>query len=134
MCDMCDDPTLTYADVRARRMAAIDEYGWQLQYVEADEAEPSLLYTVGLTGHGLPELCAVGLPLEWGPALMSDVAQAMIDRQVRVGSSVQGPAGRLFRLVPQKDTSELLVARDTYGGRVRALALRPQRKRSSKRA
>ena len=57
---------------------------------------------------------------------LNEVAQDCIEGLTRVGSSIE-LAGRLFRLVTQEDTSELLGALAFYGSRVRALRLKPMR-------
>ena len=66
MCDMCDDPSLTPADVRGRLAAMIARRGWALQFVEAEGHHRSLTYTMGLTDFQLPELVAHGPgPTRW---------------------------------------------------------------------
>ena len=54
MCKMCDDPSLTMADVRADMFRTIEKYGWLVQYVEAEPGYASFAYTVGLTGKDAP--------------------------------------------------------------------------------
>ncbi|HTY29136.1 MAG TPA: DUF4262 domain-containing protein, partial [Mycobacterium sp.] len=51
---MCDHPGSTVADFLDVIRGKIDERGWAVQYVE-DPRMP-FAYTVGMTGHGLPEL------------------------------------------------------------------------------
>lgn len=126
MCDMCDDPTLTPADMRARELALIEKYGWLIQYVEADEGEPSFAYTVGLTGLGLAELHVVGLPVQTAHELLNRTARLWQNHEVRLGDTV-GAQNRLYRLVPHIGPDELFVARDFYGSAVRVVDLRRMR-------
>lgn len=123
MCEMCDDPSLTAADLRGRLAATIASHGWAIQFVQAQGHQPSLAYTIGLTDFGLPELVAHGLSAEQAREL-NQVAQDCVDGLSRAGSSVE-LAGRLFRLVSLDDTRNLLSARGFYGSRLQALRLRP---------
>lgn len=125
MCDMCDNPGLTPADVRGQLAAMIARRGWALQFVEGEGHHPSLTYTMGLTDFELPELMVNGLAYSVADQL-NGVAQDCVEGLTRVGSSVE-LGGRLFRLVTQADTSELLGALGFYGSRVRALRLKPMR-------
>jgi hypothetical protein len=122
---MCDDPTLTASDMRGRLAAIIDEQGWAVQFVEAEGRHPSLVYTIGLTDVGVPELMARGLSTQ-DLGELNEIAHECVHDLLRVGSSVE-ISGRLYRLVPQPDTSQMLGALDFYGSRVRALRLRPMR-------
>lgn len=126
MCDMCDDPSLTAADLRGRLASMIASRGWAIQFVEGEGHHPSLAYTIGLTDFGLPELAANGLTMEQARQL-NQVAQDCVDGLSRVGTSVE-VGGRLFRLVALDDTREMLGALGFYGSRLRALRLRPMRR------
>ena len=126
MCEMCDDPTLTPADLRARDLALIEEYGWLVQYVEAGDGEPSFAYTVGLTGLGLAELQVVGLSQSASHELLNRAALLWAHRDVHLGETLAAQ-NRLYQLVPHPGPDELYVARDFYGSKVRVVDLRPMR-------
>ena len=123
MCEMCDDPTLTPADMRARTLAMIDDHGWLIQYVEAGENEPAFAYTVGLTGQGLPELQVVGLHVQAAHELLNRAAPLWENHELRLGQTIA--TGNLtFRLVPHVGPDEVFVAREFYGSKVRVVDLR----------
>ncbi len=123
MCEMCDDPTLTPADMRARTLAMIDDHGWLIQYVEAGDGEPAFAYTVGLTGQGLPELHVVGLPIRIAHDLLNRAALLWQINELRLGQTIAAE-DLVFRLVPHIGPDELFVARDFYGSKVRVVDLR----------
>lgn len=127
MCRMCDDPNLTPADLRADTVAAIERYGWQVQYVEAGEGQPALAYTVGLTGRDLPEVCVLGLPVALAHPLLNHVVGRCLEEGLRAGNRLEAPDGKHYRLVPYRGVEPLYTALDIYGSRVRALQLRPSR-------
>lgn len=123
MCRMCEDPNSTRADLRAWTVATIAERGWCLQYVEPEDYEESLVYTVGLTGLKKPELVVEGLGITDAGDL-NKVASGCVSGEVWPGDTVLLGRDR-YRLVPEPDVSELFVALDMYGSRVRALRLQP---------
>lgn len=126
MCWMCDDPSRTRADLRAWQVATIAEHGWLLQFVEADDRQPSLVYTVGLTAFSKAELVASGLTVADG-ADLNDVAAGYLSGEIRAGDTVM--VGRhQYRLVPDHDTSGLYTAIGLYGRHIRALGLRRRRR------
>jgi hypothetical protein len=117
---MCDDPNLTPADMRGRTLAAIERYGWLIQYVEAGEGAPAFAYTVGLTGRALPELQVTHLSPRRAHALLSEAARKWAQGALRLGDSLHGQ----YRLVPHVGPDEAFVARDLYGSTVRLVDLR----------
>ncbi|MEI2786831.1 MAG: DUF4262 domain-containing protein [Candidatus Nanopelagicales bacterium] len=121
MCWMCDNSSLTMADYRAWAVATIAEKGWCLQYVEPEDDDPSLVYTVGLTGVGKPELVAEGLTIA-DAADLNEVARGCISGEVWPGDTVL-LGRRRYLLVPEPDISPLYLAQDMYGGDVRALRM-----------
>lgn len=126
MCDMCDDPNLTASDYRRRLAAIIEETGWAILFVEPDGNQPSLSYTVGLTGFGLPELVTHGLGVACAREL-NKLARDCVDGLLRAGSTTE-IWGEPYQLVPQRNAGELLAAVGFYGSAVRVLRLRPVRR------
>lgn len=125
MCRMCDDPNLTPADLRGQTMAAIDRYGWLVQYVEAGEGQPSFAYTVGLTGVGLPEVLVVGLPPHMAHALLNRAAILCQRELIHLNDVLEEPEAGEYRLVPYRGTEQLHTAQDVYGDHIQVLELRP---------
>ncbi len=121
MCEMCDG--LSEADLRARVVRTIENFGWLVQFVEADPQVPSLAYTVGLTGFGLPEICVVGLSPQSAGDLLNHAAELCLAGQTGPGSRVFSHDGCEYLLGPVSP-ADLLVALDVYGSSVRALELR----------
>lgn len=133
MCRMCDDPSLTIADMRAGMFQAIAQYGWMVQYVEAEPGYPAFAYTVGLSGRGLPEVYVEGLSAGASGALLNDTATRVCERSVGAGSRVRAGDGRVYLLEPLVDVHELYGAIEVFGPSVDALQLTPLPQRPSQR-
>jgi hypothetical protein len=122
MCEMCDGAT--WDDVVRRTRATIAEYGWQLQLVEGDAADPPLCYTVGLTARGLPELLLTGRGTNETATILNSLAQSAVH-----GGLVLEPGMELVffqrrvHLAPiAAPDGVLLIADSLYGSsRLRAL-------------
>ncbi len=122
MCDLCDGTSPTGADQRARVVRTIENFGWLVQFVEADTRQPSLAYTVGLTAFGLPEISVVGLSAQSAGELLNHAAELCLAGQCGAGSRVLSPDGREY-VLRLGSPGDLYVARDVYGSSVRVLAL-----------
>lgn len=123
MCQMCNNPSLTAADMRARMFAIIDRSGWMVQYVEGNDHEPSFAYTVGLTGKGYPELYVATLPAQESAALLNEVARRMVDGADRISGVVAVTGGRRFRVLPPAEDLPIYAASEVYGSAARAQQL-----------
>ena len=99
MCPMCNDPTLTQADVHAALARVIEETGWAIQSVTGGRLYAPLAYTVGLTDFDLPELVVTGLRPDRARALLNEVAEHSLHAQPpRPGDRVQSAAVPCSRL------------------------------------
>ncbi|MFN8184774.1 MAG: DUF4262 domain-containing protein [Candidatus Nanopelagicales bacterium] len=123
MCEMCDGGYRTGADLRARVVRTIENFGWLVQFVEADERWPSLAYTVGLTASEVPEVYVVGMGPQAAGGLLNHVAELCIAGQAGRGSRIAGPDGREYVLADGSPEG-LYVALEVYGSSVRAMLLR----------
>src|SRR5438067_1135390 len=52
-------------------------------YTTASGEDVGLLYTVGMAGHGLPEVVVTGLPFEVASESVYDVAQLILEDRIR---------------------------------------------------
>jgi hypothetical protein len=64
MCEMCDQPGLDRDDWLDGLRTRLSEVPFLVQVVEGDRSYPLTAYSVGLTGHGLPELVVTGAPVD----------------------------------------------------------------------
>ena len=122
MCEMCDGAGTTGADLRARVVRTIENFGWLVQFVEPAPDRLSLAYTVGLTGFGLAEIVVIGLSPQAAGDLLNHVAELGIAGQAGPGSRVFGP-DRCGYVLADGSPEELYVALEVYGSSVRALML-----------
>ena len=125
MCQMCEDPRLTPADMRARMFAIIEKHGWMIQFVESEPGFESFGYTVGLTVWNLPELYVEGLTAARTAELLNAAARELIDSDLGPCDTFKGPDGRTYLLGLRLDVTELLAALDAFGSQVAALELSP---------
>lgn len=111
-------------------VATIDSAGVHLQFEPQPSALETCWYTVGLTGHGHPELIVFGLPPDISRPLLRDVAADLVaGRRVVTAGQVAGDvlAGHPVRFVevPEPDR-HLPVAAQFYavaGTQVRAMQI-----------
>ncbi|MCZ4103011.1 DUF4262 domain-containing protein [Streptomyces sp. H39-C1] len=79
-CVLCED-----APVEPRLGATvevIEEHGWQVTMVPADEHGPGWAYTIGLWHrHRIPELAMFGLDITMMHTILNDLAQRAVDGQ-----------------------------------------------------
>lgn len=127
MCDMCDNPDLTMADLRAANVRRIDANGWMIQYVFGEPGLPPFAYTVGLTAKDLPEAYVEGLNPNQAGELLNEVARSLLAGGIEPTEVISGPDGRTY-LTAEGDTEqlEMYTAFEFYGVEaVRALKLTP---------
>lgn len=76
MCEMCDNPGMTYAEYHARMAAKIVEFGWMIQGVGPadDRSQEQFAYTIGLAPFG-PELMIRGLPMREMQGILNLLAE-----------------------------------------------------------
>ncbi|MCU0299323.1 MAG: DUF4262 domain-containing protein [Candidatus Nanopelagicales bacterium] len=125
MCQMCDDPNLTPADLRAQMFSIIEQRGWMIQYVEAEPGHEAFAYTVGLTALNLPELYVAGLGPGHSAQLLNAAATEISDGDLGPSETFDAPDGRRYLASSRWDVSELLGALEAFGTRTTALELRP---------
>lgn len=125
MCRMCDDPSLTLADMRAEMFRTIERFGWMVQYVQAEPEYESFAYTIGLAGRGLPELHVEGLGAQQAATLLNHAAHELTHGDLGPCDIYKGPGGREYLLGQMADVSELLGAIEVYGPDINVLNLTP---------
>ena len=121
MCRMCDDPSLTAADLRAEMFATIEQFGWMIQFVQAEPGFPSFAYTVGLSSRGLPELHVEDMAIQEAGTVLNDLAGQLVEGGLGPCDSVTCSNGHEYLLGEMVDVSDLLGALEASGSRVRAL-------------
>lgn len=123
MCWLCDHPGATPLGYLDHLRTLIDQDGWAVQGVGRDRLHPPWAYTVGLTGHGKPELVVTGLSLRRAEALLNDVAVHVLHADPpEPGEQIpllDGPVIEIVRVT--EPAAHLLRAVDLYGHRVQAL-------------
>lgn len=123
MCQMCDDPNVTMADMRAQMFRIIEQFGWMVQYVEEEPGYASFAYTIGLSGQHMPELMVESLGPEESAKVLNDAAHEMWHGDLGPCDLYTAPDGRQYLLGQMVDTGELLGAIDAYGHGIEALQL-----------
>jgi uncharacterized protein DUF4262 len=130
MCEMCDDPTLTKAEVLERMAWRVREYGWAIQGVEGDSQRPPWAYTVGLTLYGGPELLVTGIALQRAARLLNGMAARLLygpdvvadTGEPQPGERLRVPGGPLVEYVMVEHPEvHLLTAIALFGSRVRGI-------------
>lgn len=124
MCEICDRPDLTMDDVLSTIVDRIARHRFTTVSVEGARCTAEFSYTVGLTGHGLPELVvlaqrpetAVRLVQMWGDYLLDDSS-------VLPGELLRTGPWLLEAVQVSRPKEHLLVADQLYGADVRALQL-----------
>ncbi|MGW6693924.1 DUF4262 domain-containing protein [Rhodococcus sp. NPDC054953] len=103
----------------------IERYGWALQYVEStvdrSGVHPAYCYTVGLTGHGLPELVITGRVSDQSAVVLSELGSVLLDGS-RLGPGDEVTVGGLdVCLVEVRECEFWLLRAVEHHGRIRAL-------------
>lgn len=76
MCRMCEEPERTAGQqYLSEVLERVREYGWCVQGVLGTGNRPPWAYTLGLLGHGLPELVVTGLAPHPAAALLTEAAE-----------------------------------------------------------
>lgn len=125
MCQMCDDPNLTAADMRAQMFHMIEQYGWMVQYVEQEQGSSAFAYTIGLSGRRMPELMVPNLSAEESARVLNDAAHELLHGDLGPCDLYTAPDGRQYLLGQMVDCGELLGAIEAYGHEIEALQLTP---------
>ncbi|MEV5716463.1 DUF4262 domain-containing protein [Amycolatopsis mediterranei] len=99
--------------------------GWLVQGVGGAGPYPPWAYTIGLSGHGLPELVVTGLPaLAAGGLLNSQASQALRGAPPTAGERIALLDGPLIEVVELTEPSvHLVFAAALYGPEIRARQL-----------
>ena len=100
MCPLCENPTLTQADVYAAQARTIEAEGWLIQSVTGDRLHAPFAYTVGLTDFDLPELVVTGLRRGLACRLLDAVAEHSLHSEPpNPGERIQLNSGPLVEVV-----------------------------------
>lgn len=127
MCWHCDNPDKTAEDYYDEVvLPIIRRCGWMVQFVGGTRAHAPFAYTAGLTDAGLPELVVTGLAHLRSAELLNAVAGHYLhaDPVPVHGDRIRLNDGPCLEVVslPHPD-AHLLVARNLYGGALRAQQL-----------
>jgi hypothetical protein len=125
MCRHCENPDRSRSGYLELLREGVAGRGWLVQGVEGAGPYPPWAYTVGLSGYGLPELVATGLPLRAAAELLDDVAGRCVRGEPpEPGARVPVRGGPLVEVVPLTEPSAHLVfAVALFGPGIRALQL-----------
>jgi len=123
MCQMCEQPDLTAEDYYARLRSNIERKRFTVQSVGGSACKAEFSYTIGLTGHGLPELIVLGLRHTDAIPLLDRWAQYVLDRSVILPGETLGGDPLCEAIEVERPEEHLYFAMDLYGPGVRALQL-----------
>jgi hypothetical protein len=125
MCWVCDHPRASRQDWLDYLRGRLDEECWVVIGVSRDRYRPPYSYTVGLTGHGKPEIVVTGLPRQRATDLLNDVAAHLVHADPpTAGEQVPLADGPLIEIVEVAEPSvHLPVAAELCGGQLAALQL-----------
>lgn len=125
MCWQCDHPGATWQDYLEHVRGILDKHCWLVQGVQRDRHRPQYAYTVGLTGHDLPELVLTGMRFPRAVQLLDGVAAHLLHAGAPApGEVLPLAAGPVVEIVQVAEPAvHLLVAAACYGAGVRALQL-----------
>jgi len=127
MCWMCDHSGSTFDEYLDLIRGKVHGRGWTIQYVEDDRVPYA--YTIGLTGHRLPEFLMTGISPQRGLELLGGIA----DSAAAVAWDVDAPKPGARLTLPGPSLIEVVevehphvhmnAAIGIYGGGVRGLQL-----------
>lgn len=123
MCWECDNPQATRADYLDHLAVLIERVGWAVQHVERTSRTPAWSYTVGLSGHGQPELMVLGMALERSHQLLNGLAEHVLHATApEPGTQMRLRGGPLVEYVRMSEPSaHLHTAVSLYGAAIRGL-------------
>jgi hypothetical protein len=125
MCWMCDHPRASYQDWIDHLRELLAEQCWVVIHVRREKYRPPYSYTVGLVGHGKPEIVVTGLPEQRAADLLDRVAAHFVHADPPpAGERVPLIGGPLIEIVGVAEPSaHLNVAVELYGPQLTALQL-----------
>lgn len=124
MCDVCDNPDLTLDDVLTRVRETVARSRFTVVGVGGSRRSAEFSYTVGLTGHGLPELIVTAVRHEEATTLLGMWADYLLHTSaVLPGETLETGPWLLEAVEVERPEEHLLVATRLYGHCVRALQL-----------
>jgi hypothetical protein len=123
MCRTCDRAERAPREYLAHLQGVIATRGWASIGVERSRLHPPVTYSVGLTGHGQPEVVVTGLPIPFATQLLDAVAAAVLRAGAPLpGERVMLPSGTPIEIVKVADaTARLKVAAEVFGPGIQAL-------------
>ncbi len=125
MCWVCDHPGSTGQDYLEYLRGLLEQHCWIVIGVRGDRYRPPYSYTVGLTGHGKPELVVTGLPQRPASDLLNDVAAHVMHADPPApGERIPLTGGPLIEIVTVAEPSvHLGVAAEVSGPDFTAIQL-----------
>jgi hypothetical protein len=125
MCWVCDHPGATREEHLKYLRGLLEQHCWVVVGVQRERYRPPYSYTVGLTGHGKPEIVVTGLPQQRAADLLNDVAAHFLHADPPVpGERIPLTGGPLVEIVRVAEPSaHLYVAAELCGPQLQALQL-----------
>lgn len=126
MCWVCDHPDATRLDQLRYVRDVLAEHCWVVVSVGRERNRPPYAYTVGLTGHALPEFLVTGLSAGRAAEVLNDAAATAVDGGAPpvAGGRVRLPGGRPGEVVRVAEPwVHMDVAAGMFESRLRALQL-----------
>jgi hypothetical protein len=100
VCWQCDHPEAAWSDYLEHLRELLRQHCWIVQGVQRERRRPPYAYTVGLAGHGLPELVVTGMPYDRAVDLLNNVAEHVLHADApRPGEVVSLRGGPVIEVV-----------------------------------
>ena len=124
MCRMCDQPDLTVSEYLDGLRRQVRRERFTMIGVAGSRTEAEFSYTVGLTGHGSPELVITGLRPRDAGRLLQHWGDYLLDRSVVLaGETLESGPWLLEAVAVDGPQDTLGAAAALYGDELRALQL-----------
>ncbi|MDQ3421863.1 MAG: DUF4262 domain-containing protein [Actinomycetota bacterium] len=121
MCDLCNRPALTVEDHLEQVRTRLTRERFMVQSVAGSACRAEFSYSVGLTGHGLPELIVTGARRADAARLVDLWGAYMLDESlVLSGETLQSGPFVMEAVAVECPQDHLLLATAAYGDTVRA--------------
>lgn len=124
MCDLCNRPDMTVEDHLENVRSRLTRERFVVQSVTGSACRAEFSYTVGLTGHGLPELIVTGARRADAARLVGLWGEYLLDESlVLPGETLESGPFVMEAVAVERPQDHLLLATAVYGDAVRALQL-----------
>lgn len=124
VCQLCDQPDLTFEEYERRVRSLVDQHRFAVQSVSGSRCRAEFSYTVGLSAHGLPELVVTGARAEAASTVLQHWGAYLLDTSlVLPGETLESGPWIMEAVEVEQPQEHLLMAARVYGERVRGLQL-----------